>query len=113
MKRHVKSRTWSVKVTFRGKIEYFISYIIKSNPPSAAYMRQWTGSALVRVMTCRLFGAKPLPEQMLAYCQLNSWEELSVKLELYNSIQENAFEIVVRQNGGTLVQGRQVTETAI
>ena len=28
-------------------------------------MRQWTGSALVQVMACRLFGAKPLPEPML------------------------------------------------
>ena len=27
-------------------------------------------SALVQVMACRLFGAKPLPEPMLAYCQL-------------------------------------------
>ena len=26
----------------------------------AAYIRQWTGSALVQIMACRLFGAKPL-----------------------------------------------------
>ena len=32
--------------------------IIISSPASAAYMRRWTGSALVQVMTCRLFGAK-------------------------------------------------------
>ena len=30
--------------------------------PSAAYIRQRTGSALVQVMVCRLFGAKLLPE---------------------------------------------------
>ena len=50
-------------------------------PPSAAYMRQWTGSSLVQVMACRLFGAKPLTEPMLAYCQLDSWENISVKFE--------------------------------
>ena len=54
---------------------------VKSSPPSAAYMRLWTGSALVQVMACRLFGAKPLPEPMLTYCQLEPWEQNLVKLE--------------------------------
>ena len=44
-------------------------------------MRQSTGSALVHVMACCLFGAKPLPEPMLTYCQLDSWEQISVKIE--------------------------------
>ena len=52
-----------------------------SSPPSAAYMRQWVGSSLVQVMASRLFGAKPLPEPMLAYCQLDSWKYISVKFE--------------------------------
>ena len=42
---------------------------------------QWTGSALVQVMACRLLGAKPLPEAILVYCQFDSWEQVSVKLE--------------------------------
>ena len=42
-----------------------------SSPPSAAYMRQWIRT-LVQIMACRLFGAKPLPEPMLVYCQLDS-----------------------------------------
>ena len=33
---------------------------VKSSPPSAAYMRQWIGSALIEIMACRLFGTKPL-----------------------------------------------------
>ena len=33
-------------------------------------------------MAWRLFGAKPLPEQMLAYCQLASLEKISKKFEL-------------------------------
>ena len=36
-----------------------------------AYMRRWAGSSLVQIMACRLFGAKPLSEPMLEYCQLN------------------------------------------
>ena len=54
---------------------------ITSSPQSAAYMRQWTGSALVQIMTCRLFGAKPLPEPMLLYCQLDPYEQTSVKFQ--------------------------------
>ena len=37
------------------------------------WFRQW-------LVAC-LFGAKPLPEPMLAYCQLDSWEQISVKFE--------------------------------
>ena len=52
---------------------YASSNTIKSSPPSAVYyMCQWTGSALVQIMTCRLFGAKPLSEPMLIYCKLDT-----------------------------------------
>ena len=46
--------------------------LFNSSPPSAAYMRQWIRSALFQVMACCLFCAKPLPEPMLAYCQLGT-----------------------------------------
>ena len=49
--------------------------------PGAAYICQWTGPALVQVMACHLFGAKPLPEPMLTYCQLDPWELTSAKFE--------------------------------
>ena len=39
------------------------------------------GQQLVHVMACRLFGAKPLPEPMLAYCQLDYREQISLKVE--------------------------------
>ena len=35
--------------------------------------------ALIQIMACHLFGAKPLPEPMLAYHYLDSWERISVK----------------------------------
>ena len=38
------------------------------------------GSALIRVMVSRLLGAKPLPEPVLNYNQLDPWEQTSVKL---------------------------------
>ena len=50
-------------------------------PPSAAYMRQLTGSALVQIMSCRLFGAMTLPEPMQNYGQLDPWEQTSVKFD--------------------------------
>ena len=61
---------------------YTRQYDYRLISPSAAYMHQWTGSALVQVMAWRLFGAKPLPVPMQPYCQLDSWEQISVKLEL-------------------------------
>ena len=54
---------------------------INSFPPSATHMRQGTGWELVQAMACRLFGAKPLHEPMLAYCLLDSWEQMSAKFE--------------------------------
>ena len=40
---------------------------INSLRPSDAYIRHWTGSSMVQIMACRLFGAKPLSEPMLEY----------------------------------------------
>ena len=44
---------------------------VNSSPPSAAYMRQRIGSALVQIMACCIFGAKPLSKPMQGYCQLD------------------------------------------
>ena len=44
---------------------------VNLSPPSAAYMRQWIGSALVQIMACRLFSTNPLSKQMLVYCQVD------------------------------------------
>ena len=32
-------------------------------------------------MACHLIGAKPSPEPILAYCQLDTWEQISVKFQ--------------------------------
>ena len=55
------------------------NWFISSSPPSAAYTRQWIGSALVQIMAGCLFGAKPLSKPMLDCHQLGPWEQTSVK----------------------------------
>ena len=40
------------------------------------YVRNWTKSLLAQVMTCRLFGTKPLPERMITY-----FSELLVRIQ--------------------------------
>ena len=70
------------------------TYVLKSNrseihykegkvnlsPLNAAYMCQWTVSALVQIMAWRLFDAKPSPEPMPTYCQLDFRNKLQWNL---------------------------------
>ena len=80
---------------------------VNSSPLSATYTHQRTGSMLIQVMACRLFGTKPLPEPsrfIVNWIPGNKFQWNSN----WNSImfiQENASEIVVCQNGGHFVQG--------
>ena len=55
---------------------------INSLRPSDTYTSQYDKPSLVQIMACRLFGAKPLSEPMLPYCQLNPKEHISVKFYL-------------------------------
>ena len=75
---------------------------INSSPPSAAYMRQWTGSALVQIMACRLFDAKPLSEPMLDFVNWTLRNKLQYNFNQNTKrfIHENASE-----NIGHFVQG--------
>ena len=49
--------------------------------PSVPHICQWIRSALAQIMACHLDGTKLLSKPMLAYCQLDSWEQVSVKFE--------------------------------
>ena len=64
-----------------GVVWSYIFFLIKSSPPSAAYMRQCRGSALVQIMACRLYGAEPLSKPMMGYCELDPYEQTSVKFQ--------------------------------
>ena len=73
-------------------------------------MRQWIGSALVQIMACHLFGAKPLSKPFLGYCQLYPKEQTSVKFLLkYETFHSRKYIWKYRlRNGGHFVWGRWV-----
>ena len=54
--------------------------VLHSLRPSDAYMHHQPRPSLVQIMACRLFGAKTLSQPMLYYCQLDPYEQTSVKL---------------------------------
>ena len=93
-------------------LHYCIQYcvILNSSPPSGTYMRQGTGWALVPIMACRLFGTKPLSKPILGYCELDPYEQISVKFNQNTNIfiQENAFKNIVCETGAILSGGRWV-----
>ena len=78
-----KEQTWNALENVICEMASTLSQTqcVNSCPPKAAYMRQCIGSALVQVMAWRWTGNKPLPEPKLPYCQLNSWEQISVKFK--------------------------------
>ena len=71
--------------------------MFNSSSPSAAYMCQRIGWALVQIMACCLFSAMPLSKPMLAYCQLDPKNKLQWNFNQNSTIfiQENTFENVV------------------
>ena len=83
--------------------------LVTSSPPGAVYiyMRQWIGSALLQIMVCRLFGAKPLSEPMLEYCQFDPWQQASMKFQQkFNTfIHVNAYENIVCEMAAILSRG--------
>ena len=82
-----------------------------SSPPSAAYIRQWIWSALVQIMACRIIGAKPLSKSKLGYCQLDHYEQTSVKFySKYKMFHSRKCVWKYRlQNGYHFVQGDELT----
>ena len=55
------------------------TFFFNSMRPRDAYMCWQLRPSLVKIIACRLFHAKPLPEPMLPYCQLDPRELTSVK----------------------------------
>ena len=74
---------------------HFMSFLdINSSPPSVAYMHHWSGSALVQIMACRLFGVKPLskPMQVIVNCTLRKKLQWNFNRNTKLFIRENASE---------------------
>ena len=58
---------------------------INSLTPGALYMHQRIESALVQIMACRLFGAKPLSKPMLSIGPLGTnFSEISIKIQNFS-----------------------------
>ena len=79
--------------------------LINSLRPSDAYMHQKTRQSLVQIMAWRLFGAKPLSEPMMAYCQLDPRKHTSLKyyLRIKNFHSGKCIRNYHLRNGGHLV----------
>ena len=93
---------------------YMALYLFNSSPPSAPYMSKWIESALTQKMACRLFGAKPLSKPMLGYCQLDPWEQTSVKLLLHKTFNSRKFIWkCCLWNGGHFVRGGGCKQTSL
>ena len=82
--------------------------LLKLISPSAAYMHQWTGFALVQIMGCRLFGTKPLPESTLIFVNWTLMNKLQWNLNQIHFINQNAFENVVCEMAAILFWKRWV-----
>ena len=61
---------------------YIVMYgVISSNWQRDTYMRQEIMPSSGQMMACPLIGANPLSEPMIAYCQMDHWEQLSMEFE--------------------------------
>ena len=71
--------------SFQGKARKIFDCHIHSGTSTLTHspllppiLRQWIGSALVQIMACCLFHAKPLSKPMLGHYQLDPKEQISV-----------------------------------
>ena len=69
---------WQDKLALFTTLQHIWTHF-HSFHPRAANMWQWIGSALVQIMACRLLGTKPLSKPMRSYCQLDLYDQISVK----------------------------------
>ena len=83
---------------------------VNSLRPSDAYIRHQNRLTLIQITACRLIGAKPLSEPMLAYFQLDHWEiyvsEIRIKIQQFYW-KKNDFENVDCKIAPILCHSRQ------
>ena len=70
---HDKYISWEGFLTYGLPGTQYPRKAINQSPLSAAYMPRWNGTALLQVLACHQFGAKPLPEPMLTNCQFHPY----------------------------------------
>ena len=102
----LRSCTKSLMCSYKGINCFVVS--LTHFPQRRMDMRQWTGSALVQIMACRLFGAKPLSELIPVYCPLGTkFNEIRIKIQK-SSFMQNTFTNVVYKMEAILSRGRWV-----
>ena len=87
-----------------------LQFCMNSSRPSVTYMRQWIGSALVQIVACRLFGAKPLSKPMLVIVNWTLTNKLQWNFNQNTKlfIHENASQNIVCEMTANLSRGRWV-----
>ena len=71
--------TWNYPIhtsIFFSIIFTMYSFYMNSVRQGDAYMLHWTGSSLVHVIACCLFGTESLPEQVMTFCQMDPWDKV-------------------------------------
>ena len=88
---------------------------VNSSPPSAAYMRQWIGSVLVEVMSCRLLGGQAITSTnatLLSIGLFGNKFQWNMNQNSLFFIHENSFENVICDMAAILYRGRWVILTS-
>ena len=85
---YVVDDPWQNKV--RNFTEVSFTWVINTWGLNDAYMRQWTGSAFVHLLSYRLFGAKQLPE-LIIWTPTNKQVSMKYTLKQNDCLQYNAF----------------------
>ena len=91
---------------------------INSSPLSAAYMHQWTGSALVQIMACHLFGANISHHYLNRCSHIVNWSLMNKPQWNFNQnttffIDENAFQNAVCETVAILSRERWVKNISV
>ena len=82
---HMSPMTWfklyisSICISWiSANCNWYICFF-NASPPSVPYMPRWTGSSLVSIMACRLFGCKPLSKPKMTSHRWKPTEPTSMK----------------------------------
>ena len=121
---YLATMSWGIIPSFTSFCDvlntvYEISVLIISlthhhpHPPSAAYMRRWTRSALVQIMACRLFGANLNQCWVIDNWVLRNKLQWNCNKNTKPFIHENAFENIVGEMVAILSRGRWVNKNIL
>ena len=91
-------------------LDFVLNGPVNSSTCSAAYVRQWTGSLLLQIMACHLFGASHYLNQcwVIVNWTLKNKRQWNFNQNRKLFIQENTYENIVCEMAAILSRGRWV-----